>query len=282
MLKFPKEFEHKDLRRAFIGSEQDRNVSAALLKGNSVKANAIDMKRSFFALLYVVQGEGTFINSDGREYSLKAGDFVLRHPDRVHSIRRKQDGKWVEFAITFSRETYYAFTALQIVNPETDLIHAGINQQMLDRLCSFIHSLKDYTPKEYPQLMIEMQKLFYDVSHKNNREGSGRLVEEKIEKACIYLSENLDQKLGIPDYAERLGLGYHHFRKEFKKIMGLSPKEYRIKKRIEAAQGMIREDVQSLKEIASNLGYPDFASFAKQYKKGTGFSPSEFRKTEDL
>jgi len=280
MLKFPKELEQKNIRQTFTGSDQSKDISASLL--NIPARDAIEKVWPHFALLYLMRGEGTYINEKGKEYQLKPGHFVLRHPDRLHSVIRKQDGNWVEFAITFSRQTYNAFVDLEIIAPGTDVIHVGINQQILDKICRFITGIKNYTPKEYSLLMIDMQKLFYDISHRSNKEGIGKLVEEKIEKACIHLSENLDKKLSIPEYAEQLRLGYHHFRKEFKKTMGLSPKEYRIRKRIEAAQNMIREDLSSLKEIAADLGYPDFASFAKQYKKVTGLSPSEFRNASDI
>lgn len=74
--------------------------------------------------------------------------------------------------------------------------------------------------------------------------------------------------------------GYHpdHYRKLFRTVTGMSPKEWLLSLRIERAGDLLRETAMSIGEIADRLGYDDVYHFSRQFKQKTGLSPSRFRR----
>jgi AraC-like DNA-binding protein len=76
-----------------------------------------------------------------------------------------------------------------------------------------------------------------------------------------------------------MGLSYERFRKIFRQRQGLSPGDYRIRRRIDQAKALITQHRLSNKEIAYALGYADPFTFSKQFKQVVGMSPAVFRKT---
>jgi AraC-like DNA-binding protein len=72
-------------------------------------------------------------------------------------------------------------------------------------------------------------------------------------------------------------MGYESFRKEFRARMGVSPGDYRIRRRIDRARELLTSTTQSVKEIAYELGYPNPSVFSLQFKREVGRSPEHYR-----
>ena len=85
--------------------------------------------------------------------------------------------------------------------------------------------------------------------------------------------------LGMTALSARLGLGYERFRKVFRQRVGMSPGEYRIRRRIDRARALIAQHRLSNTQVAHALGYRDPFTFSKQFKQVVGVSPGAFRRT---
>ena len=64
----------------------------------------------------------------------------------------------------------------------------------------------------------------------------------------------------------------------FKKFFGQSPIDYILNHRINVAERCLLDYRIRIKEIAEDLGYANQFYFARDFKKRTGMSPSEFRR----
>ena len=69
--------------------------------------------------------------------------------------------------------------------------------------------------------------------------------------------------------------------REFKNVFNLSPNEYINKIKLEKAKKMPKEKTYSIKIIAYSLGYENPMYFSTVFKKNTGLSPSEYRRSSD-
>jgi len=65
----------------------------------------------------------------------------------------------------------------------------------------------------------------------------------------------------------------------FKQATGMTPLQFVTRERITYAQQLIRETSRSLIEIALEVGYTSPSSFTKVFRRMTGVTPMEFRKT---
>jgi AraC-like DNA-binding protein len=84
-----------------------------------------------------------------------------------------------------------------------------------------------------------------------------------------------------PDWhavAKSLGMSYDTFRKQFARLAGMPPAQYRKARVMERAAKILLEPDSSLAEVAQACGFYDAFHFSRQFKKATGLSPSEFRR----
>lgn len=239
-----------------------------------------DMEYPFFYLNVLIKGDVTFVNKEGVEFLLKPGDVVFRHPNRKHSIKRRNIEPGLEFVIRLPIYIYENLVGLGMIYSDTYVINAGMDQLLVDRFVEFTEQLGRFKPNELSLLIIEFQILLYYLKSRQERIGKNEETEKKINHACQLLVEDFDKKIIIPDIARKVGLGYELFRKEFRRLVGISPQEFRIRSRVEEADNMIRSERWTLVEVAEQLGYPDYATFAKQYKKFTGHPPGAIKKKD--
>lgn len=75
------------------------------------------------------------------------------------------------------------------------------------------------------------------------------------------------------------GLGASGFRHRFLRETGLSPKEFILREKVGSAAKLLRAKERDLTGIAFETGFASSQSFARMFRKYTGKSPSEYRKT---
>jgi AraC family transcriptional regulator len=81
--------------------------------------------------------------------------------------------------------------------------------------------------------------------------------------------------------SQALHKDYSSLSKLFSEVEGITIEKYVILQKIERVKELLTYDEQSLSEIAFQLGYSSVAHLSAQFKKITGFNPSEFRKLKD-
>jgi two-component system response regulator YesN len=85
--------------------------------------------------------------------------------------------------------------------------------------------------------------------------------------------------LTLEEVAEHVGLSPYYFSKLFKDRFGVTFIDYLTEVRIERAKEEMRDPNKSLKEVCFLVGYNDPNYFSRVFKKQTGLSPTEYRKT---
>jgi AraC-like DNA-binding protein/mannose-6-phosphate isomerase-like protein (cupin superfamily) len=92
-----------------------------------------------------------------------------------------------------------------------------------------------------------------------------------------YIEVNIAERIRLGDLARVSHLQPTYFSNLFTRLVGTTPMKYVARRKIAAAQAMLRRDDAPLKEIARDLGFADEFHFSKSFKKEVGMSPSEYR-----
>jgi AraC family transcriptional regulator len=113
----------------------------------------------------------------------------------------------------------------------------------------------------------------------------GRLLEQ-IKAKVISIIHHRDQihlKSNWSDIlSEQLHYEYSYLSGLFSSMEGITLEQYIIRQKIERVKELMLYDELSLSEIAGKLGYSSVAHLSTQFKKITGFTPSELRKSRNL
>jgi AraC-like DNA-binding protein len=106
------------------------------------------------------------------------------------------------------------------------------------------------------------------------------ILVEKIKNVINELTESTGE---LPNnnfsnhLSTRLGYTYKYLSNKFSALMGTSIRKYLIKQKIERVKEALIHDNVSFSQIAFTTNYSSVAYLSNQFKKETGFTPSQFR-----
>lgn len=101
-----------------------------------------------------------------------------------------------------------------------------------------------------------------------------------MDKLLAYIEEHIsDSDLRVDDMAAELKMSRTVFYERIKEIADMSPADFLRHVRMQRAEDLIRGTREPFSQIAYKVGFSDPKYFGKCFKKHTGMSPSEFRKS---
>ena len=100
-----------------------------------------------------------------------------------------------------------------------------------------------------------------------------------IERAVHYFNENYSKPISIEQYASEHLMSVNWFIHNFKNVMKAPPMQYIVSLRIAAAKGYLENSNKNINEISNIVGYDNPLYFSRLFKKYTGLSPSEYKKS---
>ncbi len=102
-------------------------------------------------------------------------------------------------------------------------------------------------------------------------------IPENLQNVVRFIASNLSSDLSLDLLARKAFVSKFHFCKVFKKHFDMSPLKYVTHKRIERARELLMRSDFNVTRTAFEVGFQDASSFAKQFKKVTGFTPLTYR-----
>lgn len=236
--------------------------------------------RGDYQLLYINSGK-LHLYEEGEEKVITKGNMLLFRPgiSQIYSMHseEKPETFWVHFT---GRDVdalldYYGMPKDKLVfftgtSPDYPWLFRQMIQEL--QLCRV----------NYDDLLnINLQHVFLMIS-RFLKEGTGLDSDtlNEVERATHYFNENYNKSISIKDYAAERHMSDCWFNRIFKKITKVTPMQYIISLRITSAINLLESTNQSIKQIASTVGYDDQYYFSKLFKKITGYSPSEYRKRD--
>jgi AraC family transcriptional regulator len=100
----------------------------------------------------------------------------------------------------------------------------------------------------------------------------------RLRRVVDYISANIDDDISLADLARVAGLSPFHFARKFTLAMGMSPKRYVSRMRLDQAMAELAAGRLPLAEIALNAGFSSQASFTRAFRRATSTTPQEYRR----
>ena len=100
-----------------------------------------------------------------------------------------------------------------------------------------------------------------------------------LTRAVTLIETDRGNRMNVSRLVEELGISRAGVDRLFRTWLHVSPQQYLIRQRMESARQLIRDGQLSFKEIAELLGFRNAFYFSTAFRKYSGQSPSEFRRS---
>lgn len=90
-----------------------------------------------------------------------------------------------------------------------------------------------------------------------------------------FLNDNYMDDLSMEQIASFTGRSLATFKRDFKKISNLTPQKWLIKKRLEMAYVMLKEENKKVQDVCMEVGFKNLSHFSTAFKKHYGIPPVE-------
>ena len=231
------------------------------------------------ALMYIAKGNGYFEDAQTPRKEIKPGSIFYLHPGRWHNFDPNPGTVWTECWVLFDGEKAEALFGKLI--PEGNPVHQhGVSSSMLEAyesLCELQPCQKSYSAECSLFLLHSiLMQAFLKIKRLTPDTGDDTVNRARYAvKKAVAQQQPFDFKL----FAEKEGIGYEKFRKEFAKATGMAPLNYLLAVKMGRAMELLIQPHLTIKEIAASLGFEDPYYFSRLFKRREGVSPESYRKS---
>jgi AraC-like DNA-binding protein len=255
------------------GAPWDR-IGAGVMDKGGLTIDQRDYLAPTWSMVYVLRGRGEYADAAGRRWELEPGMCFQRVPERRHSTTLDPRGRWLEAFIDVGPTLWRALQAMQVLRPDPPVWRWGLSRERVARFEALIGDLERAGERRLPALCVRLLGLAVEAQPEPAEPGGG---DDAIERACRALAEESTRRTDLRAWCRRERLDYERFRKDFLRRMGVSPGQYRLRRRMDRACELLHTTDRTLAEIAAELGYRSPYEFSAQFRERMGLPPSRYR-----
>lgn len=228
-----------------------------------------------YQLIYIAKGV-CYVTIDGNETAVKENSVILYPPRCPQIYCFKADTDSVSYYVHFCGT----------------MCEKILNDLKLDEKQIILFKEKTQIEKTFEKLVREFQlkrpfyeqncqgillSLFSIIARSAHNISDKGVHEKTIYNICTKMHENYMKNLSVSEYAKMIHLSADRFTHIFTQTMGISPKQYLLRIRIERATELLENTDLTVARISELVGFSDGNYFSRLFKKYTGHSPCFYR-----
>ena len=231
-----------------------------------------------YQLVYLVSGQGVFESSHCKLTKVEAGHIFLLFPGEWHSYHPTPETGWEEYWIGFKGENIDKKVRNGFFTPNSPILRIGISERLVALYTQAIE-IAQKQPPGYQQLLAGNVNYMLGIIYSNSRREAFEIskIEESVNRAKLFIQENLQTDLSPMSIAENLQLNYGYFRRIFKQYTGFSPLHYILEMRILRSKQLLYTTELNSQQIAFDCGFEDSGYFCTLFRKKVGMTPLQYR-----
>ena len=237
----------------------------------------------FCEIIFVVDGKGcTTVN--GERIDFKKGDILIYNP-RVEHYEESSLQEPTEFM-------FFALDKFEITDlPKNHLLpsqykviyHSKESYSTIYEL--FKKMITEFENKDdfYVEIAQNISRtLLMYIFRVINVADQGFNIHETngvLEKALRFINENYRNNISLEDVAKACYINKYYLSHLFSKFKGMSVGKFILSLKIEDAKKLLETTTLTVSEVAERSGFDDPNYFSRTFKKASGLSPLQYRKS---
>ena len=130
------------------------------------------------------------------------------------------------------------------------------------------------------QLLVLLRREFFPTAENGDGKNSAYALHAGgIERAIDFMDKNFAGAVTLEEIAREAYMPRTYFCAVFKKLNGMTPWQYINIRRIDEALALLKHSDDTVLKIAVRCGFNNTANFNRIFKKITGLTPAEYRKS---
>ena len=260
----------------------------------------------FTEMVYLVKGV-LYTEVDNHQYTLNPGDMIIFHPKQIHSFldipaknTDNADEELLFYGIKFDDMILSNTTP---GSPKLPILLTNVSKENIPYNLITAEELK-YNPvklffenciwetnnKQFGYdikvastislIITELMRIWMKRGLKLSAKTSFDQFSSKDFSVLEYIDQHSAENISIEKLANRCGMCYSNFAKQFKAQFGKTCKEYIEFVRICKADTLLLYTDKTLDYISQETGFTDASHFIRTYKKIRGITPKQRRNSQ--
>ena len=230
-------------------------------------------------LLFVASGK-THFYIGGKDQTVTAGHMVLFHPKEEQHYEYYGEDKPEVYWVHFTGSEVKGILRKYDIPLDEHVFFTGTPATYTQLFKHMIEEFQTCRTGYEEMLEMNLRQLFLLIQRTRLEKPPlvSTAVQQEIDFARQYFHEHYNEPINIEEYAQSRHTSISLFMRNFKKVYGISPKQYILNIRMNNAQNLLESTDYTVAEIAAIVGYDNALYFSRIYHKQKGQAPSDYRK----
>jgi len=181
------------------------------------------------------------------------GELAKRYP----RVRLEHDPLWVKDGNIYTCAGISAGIDLALTWVEEDC-GAGLAHEAARELVLFLRR-----PAGQPQVSVSLASQASEMA--------------SIRELQIWIAEHLTSRLSVEDLADRMAMSVRNFERVFTREVGITPSQFVLHLRVEAARRQLERTDRGLKQVAAANGFSSVDGMRRAFLRLLGTTPRRYR-----
>ena len=223
---------------------------------------------AFVGFFHTIRGKG-HIKLINQEFYVKENDIIFICYTDLVSIA-SVDGEWEYYCLWFYLNN--------LLPPYNKVHHLKPLPHQRDTVLKMIDLLNANDYYYLCQANGLGQALLCELLSHLQKAQKTNAYQQQLRDIVFYINQHIEENISIKELAEKCHICEKHFRAVFTKEIGMPPKQYIIKAKLEKAAFFLANSPWSVTEISDTLSFLTPTYFVNSFKKFYKKTPLQYRK----
>lgn len=235
---------------------------------------------SFFEIHFILKGHVLY-EINGEHVQVKSGQMLLVFPKVNHKIQNASENV-IKYSIALS----FGSSRNKIIvqdNVKGSFYKSNVPKDTFTVLQHILDTRPAKETNGHIAISAQALSLIYSLPFKfyNSEflDSDDELFDARLSDAKQYINDNIGFNISCTQVAQHCYLSVKQLSRIFVRHEGTTLMKYITKVKTEAAEQLLKDSNISLKEVSEKLGFSNEYYFNTFFKKNSGMSPGDYRKT---